>query len=89
MCQSAKRIDRLAIQQYVKFHQFGLSEIMQMIVERGIAFGYAFQLIVEVNHNLAQWNIKNQFDTIARNKFLLDKLRLSKDNDDFFNNMNS
>ena len=42
-----------------------------MPVKRCISFGYRFQFIVEINHNLAQRHVKKQLHSISADIFLL------------------
>ena len=45
-----------------------------MVVEGSIAFRYALQLVVEVDDDLTQGQVKEDLDTVARDVLLLDEL---------------
>ena len=72
--QSRQGINRLSVQQDVKFRQFGRAERVDMIVEGGISLRDTFQFVVEVDHNLAQRNHEDEFQAVAAHIVLADKL---------------
>ena len=45
-----------------------------MVVEGSIALRYALQLVIEVNDDLTQGQVKEDLDTVARDVLLLDEL---------------
>ena len=63
-----------AIEQDIELHQIRLAEAARMVVKRCVAFGNGFELVVEVNYNLAQGEVEINLHTVARYVFLLDEL---------------
>ena len=51
-----------------------MTEGIDMIVERSISLGNTLQLIVEIDHNLAQWQHEMQLHTVTTHILLLDEL---------------
>ena len=63
-----------AIKQDIELHQIGLAEAAWVVVKRGVAFGNGLELVVEINHNLAQGEVEINLHTVAGYVLLLDEL---------------
>ncbi len=74
MRQCGKRIHALAVKENVKLHKLGLPVIVDMIIERSITFGYRFQLIIEIYHDLAQRHVKRKLHPVTGYIFLFHQL---------------
>ena len=69
-----ERIHRFTVEQDVELCQLRRAERVNMIVERGISLRYRLQLVVEINHYLAERNHEYQLYAVAADILLLDEL---------------
>ena len=65
MGEGAESVHAFTVQQYIEFYELGLSEIMQVIVERSIALGNAFELVVKVYHDFAKRHVESHLHSVA------------------------
>ena len=73
MRQCAQCIHLFAVEQYIQFDEVRWSETVHMPIEGRIAFGDRFEFVVEVDHDLAQGHIEEQFHTVAADILLFDE----------------
>ena len=73
MRERRKGIYRLAIEQNIEFDEPPRAVIVQVVVERGISLGDALQFVVEVDYDLAEREVVEEFDTISRDVILLNE----------------
>ncbi len=67
-------VDALTVEQYIEFHEFALAVVVDVVVERCVAFRYAFEFVVEVDNDFAQRQVEGEFDAVSRNIILLNEL---------------
>ena len=65
MDEGGQRIRRLAVQQYIQFHQARGAVADDMIVEGGIALRDALELVVEVEDYLRKRHVVVEFDAVG------------------------
>ena len=73
MSQGTQRIHRFSIQEYIQFHQVGMAERIDVIIEGSISLGNTLQFIVEIDHNLAQRQHEVQLHTVTTHVFLVNQ----------------
>ncbi len=73
MSECGEGIYTLAIEEDIEFYEIGGSEIMDMIIERGVALRDRLQFVVEVDHNFAEGHIESDLHAVAGDIFLLDE----------------
>ena len=73
MRQRGEGVNGFAVEQDVELHQLGGPEADGVVVERGIALGDGFELVVEVDDDLAQRHVEENLNTITRDEVLRDK----------------
>ena len=66
-------IGRVAVEEDVEFAEPRRTEAGDMVVERGVALGYGFQLVVEVEDHLRQRQVVAELDAVGRDVVLADE----------------
>ena len=66
-----KRIDGLAVEQYVELRQTARLVARTVVIERRISLRYALQLVVEVEDDLRQGHVEVYLHTVLRNEILV------------------
>ena len=65
MHQHGERIDRVAVDQHLQFHQVGRLVVGEVIVERGIATRHRLQAIVEIEHHFVERQVVFHHGAVA------------------------
>ena len=73
MGESRQCIHRFSVEQDIELSKLRQAVAIHMVVERGIAFRDALQLVVEINYNLSQWQHEVKVHTISTDILLLEQ----------------
>lgn len=74
MGEGREGVDALAVEENIELDELRLTEVVDMVVEGGIAFGDALELVVEVNDDFPERHVEDKLHTVARDIFLLHEL---------------
>ena len=69
--QRRERVDRLAVEQDVQLDELRRLVARAVVVERGIAFRNAFELVVEVENDLREGHVEIHLHAILRDEGLV------------------
>ena len=61
-----ERVDRVAGQHHVELHEIGLVVADQLVVQGAVAAAARLELVVEVEHDLGEWQVVAQLQALLR-----------------------
>src|ERR1035437_3973746 len=66
-----KGINHFTVQENIKPYKVGFLICGIIIIKGGIAFGYAFKLVVEIKNNFSQGHLKSKFHPVSCEIYLI------------------